>query len=142
MTISPEGRRMVEDFEGVRLTAYKDGRGIPTIGVGHTQGVQMGDIITFDQADKLLSGDLKTAENAVNHLVKVPLTQNQFDALVSLTFNIGQGNFSMSTVLRKLNMGDNPAAADAFLMWKKIAGEDSPGLLNRRTAERTVFLEA
>lgn len=142
MTTSQEGRSFIESCEGVKLKAYQDGRGIWTCGVGHTLGVKEGDTCTPQEADAWLAEDLAAAEGAVNRLVKVPLSQPQFDALVSLCFNIGQGNFAESTVLRKLNQSDYQSGAQAFLMWSKISGETSQGLLNRRTAERAMFLSS
>lgn len=141
MKTSESGRKMIEDFEGVRLKAYQDQRGIWTIGVGHTEGVKQGDTCTFAKADAWLAEDLSVAEAAVTRNVTVPLNQNQFDALVSLTFNIGSGNFAQSTVRRLLNENNVQGAADAFMMWKKTGGEDNPGLVNRRTIERRLFLE-
>lgn len=143
MTTSDAGRKMIENFEGCALTAYQDQRGIWTIGFGHVDPavVKEGLTCTQGEADAWLAYDLKTAESAVNRDVKVPLNQNQFDALVSLTYNIGSGNFLESTVLRRLNLGpDYEGAADAILMWDKTDGEVNPGLVNRRTAERTLFL--
>jgi lysozyme len=142
MTTSPAGRKLIESFEGCRLTAYQDQRGILTIGYGHTASVKLGDTCTPQQADEWLTGDLATAEGAVNRLVRVPLAQNQFDALVSLCFNIGQGNFAESTVLRLVNGGSVEGSAEAFLMWDKVGGQANVGLFNRRTAEKTLFLTA
>lgn len=140
MTVSQSGRQMIEDFEGLRLAAYQDGGGIWTLGFGHTAGVQKGDTCTREQADNWLAYDLETrAEHPVSHLVKVPLTQNQFDALCSLCFNIGAGNFANSTVLRRLNQGDYVGAAEAIPMWNRVAGEISPGLYRRRLAEKALF---
>lgn len=139
MTASAACRALIESFESCRLKAYQDGRGVWTLGTGHTKGVCEGDICTFQQANDWLSEDLQEAESAVNRLVTVPLTQNQFDALVSLVFNIGQGNFEGSTVLRRLNQKSYGAAADAFLMWTKIGGQISAGLVRRREAERKLF---
>lgn len=90
----------------------------------------------------LLRADLGTAEAAVNRLVTVPLTQNQFDALVSLVFNIGEGNFSKSTLLRRLNAGEREAAAGQFGRWNKSKGVELAGLTKRRAAERELFLKA
>lgn len=142
MTTSENGRKLIESFEGCVLTAYLDQRGIATCGFGHTQGVKMGDTCTQMQADAWLEGDLATAESAVNRLVKAALTQNQFDALISLTYNIGQGNFADSTVLKRLNIGtpDYAGAADAILMWDKTGGVVNPGLERRRQAEQALFL--
>jgi lysozyme len=142
VTTSPKGRALIESAEGLRLDAYLDGRGIPTIGYGHAIGVKMGDSCTQEMADAWLAADLKTAENCITHMAKVPINQNQFDALVSLAYNIGCGNFGKSSVLRALNDGQIQSAAQAFLMWNKIGGEVSQGLTNRREAERSLFLES
>ncbi len=93
------------------------------------------------QADSALISDLAQCERAVNRLVKVTLTQNQFDALVSFVFNVGSGNLQSSTLLRKLNSGDYKGAADEFLRWNKAAGKVMNGLVARRTAEREFFLK-
>ena len=131
----------MESFEGLRLKAYYDQRHIPTIGYGHTGAdVFINDTITQEEADNLLAIDLHHAESAIYTYVKVALNQNQFDALVSLIYNIGSGAFSTSTVLRLLNANDIDGAADAFLMWDKTNGAVNQGLLNRRKAERTYFL--
>ena len=142
MTTSPNGRKFIEDLEGVRLKAYQDGGGVWTIGYGHILGVKSGDICSFDQADKWLSEDLTKAEAAVNKHVTQPLNQNQYDALVIFTFNVGVEGFETSTLLRLLNHGDTMGAANQFLLWVHIKGVFSPGLLNRRTAERQLFLTA
>lgn len=140
MTTSPAGRKAIESYEGLELSAYQDGRGIWTLGFGHTASVKSGDTCTPQQADEWLAEDLATAEGAVNRLVEAPITQNQFDALISLCYDIGQGNFAQSTVLRSLNARHYDSAASAFLMWDKINGQTSQGLLNRRTTERNMFL--
>lgn len=149
MKISIEGRALIESREGVVLSAYKDGAGILTIGVGHTSAaglpkVTAGMMITTQEARDILSRDLVIFEAAVNATVKVPLNQSEFDALVSLAFNIGAGAFNGSTLLKKLNTGDRNGAADQFLVWNKITvgGKKvvSNGLANRRKAERQQFL--
>jgi len=142
VTTSPIGRKLIEEFEGFSPSAYKDQNGIPTIAYGHTSGVHMGDTCGVMQAEQFLAEDLKTAETAINDLVRVPLTQNQFDALVSLVYNIGRGNFACSTVLRSLNENQNQAASAAILMWVKTNGKVNPGLQRRREAERALFLRA
>lgn len=147
MTTSKNGRLLIESLEGLELVAYPDQRGIWTIGFGHVDPavVKKGLTCTEAEADAWLALDLHTAESAVNRLVKAPLTQNQFDALVSLTFNIGQGNFLESTVLKKLNLTiptDYAGAADAILMWNRTAGEVNPGLMRRREAEKALFMTA
>lgn len=143
MITSEKGRKMIESFEGCRTTAYQDQRNIWTIGYGHTEGVKEGDTCTAEQADQWMSEDLETAEGTVGRFVKAPLNQNQFDALVSLCYNIGQGNFADSTVVKMLNLQTPPnyeGAAAAILMWNKTGGAVNPGLVNRREAERTLFL--
>lgn len=140
MMTGPQGIALVKQFEGCRLSAYLDSVGIPTIGVGHIHGVSMGDTITQDEADELLHGDLLITEEYVTKAVWAPLLQEEFDALVSLVFNIGGGAFQKSTLLRKLNAMDYDGAADAFLSWDKAGGNVIPGLARRRAAERELFL--
>ncbi|ELI8046806.1 TPA: lysozyme [Yersinia enterocolitica] len=144
MQISNNGINKLKAEEGERLTGYKDSRGIPTVGVGHTglvdgKPVAVGMVISKDKSSELLRSDLQWTEKAIATNVKVPLTQNQYDALCSLIFNIGATAFANSTVLKRLNAGDNKGAADAFLMWKK-AGNDPEILLARRQRERALFL--
>ena len=125
---------------------YLDPVGRPTVGVGHLVKPNEGELypvgkrITKAESQDLLSKDLARFEMAVSSLVKVPLTQNQFDALVSLAFNIGTTAFQNSSVLRRLNEKKYEAAADAFLMWVKSKGRVLRGLQNRRKAERALFL--
>jgi lysozyme len=145
MTTSAAGRKAITDREGNRLTAYQDGGGVWTIGVGHTSAagdpvVTKGLKITAAQSDEILSRDLKDVEKAVLKGLKVPVTQNQFDALVSLAFNIGNTAFTKTTLLKKLNAGDRAGAADQFLVWSKDNGKVVQGLVNRRKSERLQFL--
>lgn len=140
MEISKKGIDLIKEFEGCRLEAYQDAVGVWTIGYGHTHAVKAGDIITGEQADSFLREDAQVAEITVDGAVKVPLNQNQFDALVSFTFNLGVKNFVGSTLLEKLNEGDNQGAADEFLKWHNAGGKMLPGLLRRRAAERELFL--
>lgn len=144
MQISSNGITKLKREEGEKLKAYLDSRGIPTIGVGHAgkvdgKPVALGMTITADKSSELLKGDLQWVEDAISSLVRVPLNQNQYDALCSLIFNIGKTAFAGSTVLRQLNLKNYQAAADAFLLWKK-AGNDPDILLPRRQRERTLFL--
>ncbi|HEO1670836.1 TPA: lysozyme [Klebsiella aerogenes] len=144
MQISNNGITKLKREEGERLKAYPDSRGIPTIGVGHTGNVDgkpvtLGMTITADKSSELLRDDLRWVEDAISSMVCVPLTQNQYDALCSLIFNIGKSAFAGSTVLRQLNLKNYQAAAEAFLMWKK-AGKDTEILLPRRQRERALFL--
>lgn len=132
---------LVEGFEGDVLKAYPDGNGVWTNGFGNTHGVtKETPPITQEQAVADLKRNLLTADNDILRDVTVPLTQNQFDALVSFDYNIGEGHLKSSTTLRKLEAGDYKGAADAMLLWDKIAGKSSPGLDRRRQAERALFL--
>lgn len=135
------GLDLIKSFEGLRLSAYRDSVGIWTIGYGHTKGVKPGDTITVEQANDFLREDLRDAERAVNDLTFLNLTQNQFDALVSFTFNLGRGNLQASTLLRRVNEGDFEGAAEEFLRWTKAGGKVLPGLVRRREAERALFLK-
>lgn len=108
--------------------------------LGHTKGVRGGQQITVDQAEAFLIDDLQKAESAINDLVSVPLTQNQFDALVSLAFNIVNGAFQKSTLLKHLNAGRYNEAAEQFLVWTKDNGRVSRGLVRRRVREHALFL--
>ncbi|WP_342753793.1 lysozyme [Pantoea sp. MBD-2R] len=144
MNISDKGIRFLKAEEGERLTGYLDVVGIPTIGVGHTGtvdgiAVSVGMKIDAEKSTELLLLDLDVVERAIKRQVTMALTQNQYDALCSLIFNIGTGAFSGSTVRRKLNEGDYQGAADAFLMWKR-AGSATSILLPRRERERKLFL--
>jgi lysozyme len=140
MNISAAGIKAIETYEGVRLTAYADSIGVPTIGVGHTLGVKLGDTITQDQADEFLRADLEDAEYAVNKYVTVPLTQGQFDSLTSFVFNLGAGAFKGSTLLADLNAGHYDDAADQLLRWNRAGGQVLAGLTKRRISERCMFL--
>ncbi len=148
MKVSAAGRKAIAAHEGVRLTAYPDPAtgGHPwTIGVGHTSAagaprVYKGLTITPAECDEILSRDLAKFEAAVEKAVKVPLNQNQFDALVSFTFNVGEGALRSSTLLRKLNARDYDGAAEQFLVWNKAAGKVMGGLTKRRQSERALFL--
>ena len=142
MKTSPAGIALIKHFEGCRLTAYLDGAGIASIGYGHTAGVRMGDAITQEQADKYLADELAMFEHGIAELVKVPVTQGQWDALVSLTYNIGSGNLARSTLLKKLNTGDMDGCRREFPKWDMSAGVHVPGLLTRRMAEATMFANA
>ena len=139
MKTSPRGLALIEQFEGLKLQAYQDQAGIFTIGFGHANAHQ-GQFETQEQAQDDLCADLGTAEEAVSRLVQVPVNQNQFDALVSFTFNEGQGRLKGSTMLRLLNSGNPQLAANEFPKWDIVAGTPSEGLLRRRVAEQTLFL--
>jgi lysozyme len=136
----------IKEHEELRLISYLPTKNdVWTIGWGHTKNAKPNMTITVAQAEQFLREDLAWVEDAIDKLVKVPLTQNQHDAVGSLIFNIGGGAFSKSTVLRKLNAGDYRGAADAFLMWDKQrdkqTGKMIPlrGLTIRRKKERDLF---
>lgn len=140
MILGAAGLALIKSFEQCRLTAYQDQRGIWTVGWGHTgPAVTAQSVCSQADADTWLVQDTYAAQKAVTRSVDIALTQNQFDALVSFTFNVGAGNFSSSTLLRYVNAGV-PAAADEFLRWDHVDGQTSAGLLRRRQAERALFL--
>lgn len=132
-TTNEAGLQLIESFEGLRLTSYQDSVGVWTIGYGHTQGVHQGQTITQAQAQAFLQQDLGVAEAAVNGH-NLTLTDNQFAALVSFTFNLGGGN------LNKLLSQGMPAVADRILLFDHAGGKQLPGLTRRRTAERALYL--
>ncbi|EOH6066679.1 lysozyme [Klebsiella michiganensis] len=148
MQISNNGIALIKRFEGCRLTAYPDpgtGGDPWTIGYGWTlpvdgKPVRPGMTINQATADRLLKTGLVSYENDVLKIVKVKLTQGQFDALVSFAYNVGSRALSTSTLLKKLNAGDIKGAADEFLRWNKAGGKVLPGLTSRRKAERALFL--
>lgn len=145
MQTSDKGIALIKQFEGCKLTAYQDSVGVWTIGYGWTQPVdgkpiRAGMTIKQETAERLLKTGLVSYEIDVSRLVKVSLTQGQFDALVSFTYNLGARSLSTSTLLRKLNAGDYAGAADEFLRWNKAGGKVLNGLTRRREAERTLFL--
>lgn len=142
-TTSASGIDLICSFEGLKLNAYDDGVGVWTIGYGTTviNGVKVkkGDTCTVEQAKSYMASDLKKFEAAVNK-VTVALNQNQFDALVSLAYNIGTSAFANSTLLKKLNSGDYKGAAAQFDVWVKAGGKRMQGLVNRRATEKALFL--
>lgn len=145
MPTSPAGRKFITKEEGNKLKAYQDSVGVWTIGVGHTSNagpprVVSGLKITAAESDEILSRDLAEFEKAVERNVKVPLTQNQYDALVSLCFNIGAKGFANSSVVKALKVNDYQTAADAFLKWTR-AGNQAELLKPRRQRERALFLK-
>ncbi|HBL5390859.1 TPA: lysozyme [Enterobacter hormaechei] len=145
MQTSDKGIALIKQFEGCKLTAYQDSVGVWTIGYGWTKPVdgkpiRAGMTIKQETAERLLKTGLVSYENDVSRLVKVDLTQGQFDALVSFTYNLGARSLSTSTLLRKLNAGDYAGASDEFLRWNKAGGKVLNGLTRRREAERALFL--
>jgi len=139
MKTSDVGRELIKEFEGCKQVAYQDSVGVWTIGYGHTKDVYEGQLAIKKSCDRFLEEDLEEFEGYVDSYVKVPLTQNQFDALVAWTFNLGPGNLSKSTMLKKLNAGDYDAVPDEMRRWNKAGGEVLNGLVRRRDAEANLF---
>ena len=146
MKVSQTGIDFVKSFEGLSLKCYDDSVGKSTIGYGHLikSNERFDSCIDEGEAEEILTRDLSFAEAAVNMLVLVPLAQNQFDALVSFTFNLGKNNLKRSTLLLKINCSDYKGAAEEFVRWNKgaVGGEyvPIPGLTRRRLAEKAMFL--
>ena len=144
MQYSSSGLALTKSFEGLRLSAYRDGAGVLTIGFGHTgKDVYEGQTITDPQAEALLVRDMAFAVSCVNSWVdwkKVTLTQGQFDALVDFTYNAGVGSFRSSSLLRLVNAGDFTNAARQFGLWVHAGGKIEPGLVARRKAEMEMFM--
>lgn len=142
MKISNDGINLIKNFEGCRLTAYRCPAGVWTIGYGHTgKDVKEGLKITKEQAEELLKKDLKSFELSVNNCIKIPLTQGQFDALVSFSYNVGTGALRNSTLLKLLNQGKIESAAKEFDKWVNAGGKKLSGLVKRRKAEKELFLK-
>ena len=143
MKTSPQGIEQIKVFEGFRSMPYLDTANKLTVGYGHLMvpgdGVVEGSPITMGQATSLLAKDLETAENCINS-ANLQLKQNEFDACVSFTYNLGVGSFQRSTLLKLLKMGQMEGAANEFPKWSMVAGEHSQSLLKRRVAEQDCFL--
>lgn len=147
MKTSKAGLDLIKKWEGCRLKAYRDSAGVLTIGYGLTSAagiipVTEGLTITQAQADDYLARALVKYEAAVEKAITRPMTQPQFDAMTSLCYNIGPGEFPGSSVARRFNEGNISGAADAFLMWTKAGGKELQGLVKRRHDERKLFLSA
>ena len=139
-TMSEKGIDFLIKEEGEVLHAYKCQANVWTIGVGHTGGVKKGDVITKKESRDLLKKDLKHFELVVNRYVRVPLTQNQFDALVSFSFNVGAGAFKRSTLLKKIN-AKRPIKEieNEFRKWRRGGGKVLPVLVRRREHEIKLY---
>ena len=135
------GKEIVKFYEGLRLQAYLCPAGIPTIGYGHTKNVKLGDVCTQKQAEDWLEDDFFMAKTDVKAVVRVPLSDNQLDALGSFVFNLGVRKLIQSTLLKKLNAGDYSGAASEFDKWVYANGAKLNGLIKRRAAERQLFEE-
>ena len=139
MNISEEGLCLIKKFEGCEMRAYLDAVNVPTIAYGRTKNVKLGDTCTKKQAEKWLLEEIKEYENYVEDAVKVPLNQNQFDALVSWTYNLGPTNLNSSTLLKKINAGEHEDVPEQIKRWNKAGGKVLPGLERRRLAESLLF---
>jgi len=145
LTTSENGINLITSFEGFRSSPYLDQNGIPTIGYGSTYyqdgtKVTMQDpAITKDQAIEILQTYVQKFEAIVNDHVTVSLNQNQFDALVDFTYNVGPGNFLSSTLLRLLNQGQYDQIPAQFMRWNKTNGQPNAGLTRRRQAEADLW---
>ena len=143
MKLSQRGIDLIKQFEGYSSKAYPDPAtgGAPwTIGYGTTNGVKPGMVITAEKAEKMLRDDVAKFESGVSSLVTAPTTQGQFDAMVSLAYNIGLGGFGKSTLLKKHNARCYTCAADQFRVWNRANGKVMNGLTKRRAAERQVYM--
>lgn len=137
--MTPNGLAILKRLEGLRLTAYRDGGGVLTIGYGHTgKDVAEGRVITAEDADELLRDDVAEAETVFNS-VTTSLNPNQRDAITCLVFNIGKAAFKGSTLLRTLNAGDTEGAAEQFGRWVYDDGKVVEGLVRRRAVEEELF---
>ncbi|EWG65839.1 Lysozyme RrrD [Enterobacter sp. DC4] len=150
--LSERGFSLIKQFEGLRLSSYRDSAGVWTIGYGHTADARAGQTISELTALTLLQADVMECEERLRAIVEVPLTQGQFDALVSFLFNVGPGkpgvksglqylkSGSPSTLLALLNAGRYQEAAAQFPLWVYAGSQRLPGLVRRRTEEQRLFL--
>ena len=139
MHISDEGVALVKKFEGCKLEAYQCAAGVWTIGYGSTRGVVEGDVWSQEKADMMLEDELQEYGEHVEELVTMPLSQNQFDALTSWTFNLGPTNLATSTLLKVLNAGEYEDVPAQIKRWNKANGNVLEGLVRRREAEALLF---
>ena len=139
MKISQEGIALIKKFEGCELEAYQDSVGVWTIGYGHTKDVKEGDKINQDEAENLLAEEMPEYEGYIEDLVKVSLSQCEFDALCSWVYNLGPTNLQESTLLRVLNEGKYNEVPTQIKRWNKAGGQVLEGLVRRREAEALLF---
>ena len=139
MQISEEGKNLIKKFEGCELEAYKCAAGVWTIGYGHIKTAVEGMKIDQATANELFDEEMGEYETYVNTAVTVPLSQNQFDALVSWVFNLGNGNLNASTMLKVINSGDHAGVPAQIKRWNKAGGKVLEGLIRRREAEALLY---
>ena len=136
---SQEGISLIKSFEGCELTAYRCSANVPTIGFGHTAGVSDGDTCTQEEAENMLAEALEEFEDYVKNYVESELQQNEFDALVAWTYNLGPANLKESTMLKELNSGNFEEVPRQMKRWNRAGGEVLDGLIRRREAESRLF---
>ena len=139
MKISQEGIDLIKHFEGCELESYRCSANVLTIGYGTTKNVVEGMKISQHQAEELLMKDLEEFEEYVEDLIDVPLEQNQFDALVAWTYNLGPTNLKNSSLRKVLNKGAYDDVAEQIKRWNKANGKVLKGLVRRRNAEAELF---
>jgi lysozyme len=139
MKISEEGKALIRQFEGCELESYRCAADVATLGYGHTHGVKDGDSCTKEEANQMLADDLEEFEGYVDKYVEVDLSQNQFDALVAWTFNLGPANLKSSTMLKVLNEGKHEKVPSEMKRWNKAGGKTLEGLIRRREAESLLW---
>ena len=144
MNTSDAGLKLIRQFEGLRLKAYRCPAGIWTIGYGHTSAAGAPEVrenmrISREEAEAILKRDLAQFEDAVSSMVKVPLTENQFDTLVSFAFNCGIAALRRSTLLKRVNAGAFDAVPAELMKWTRADGKELPGLVRRRRAEAALW---
>ena len=139
MNISAEGLSLIKKFEGCELKAYRCAANVLTIGYGVTKGVTEDMEISQEEAESLLQEEMHEYEGYINDMVKVPLEQHQFDSMVSWVFNLGSGNLSSSTLLKKLNNSEYDEVPEQIKRWNKAGGKVLEGLVRRREAEALLF---
>jgi len=140
MAMSAAGLVGLSQQEGEVPRVYSDVIGTSTVCVGHVTSLPLGTVVTHDYCQELLKQDTKGAERDVGQLVHIPVTQEQFDALVDFDFNVGHGNLAKSTLLKKVNAGDCPGAGAEFPKWNKAGGKVFDGLTRRRAWEAGLWM--
>lgn len=142
LSVSLVGVTAITQFEGFESTTYLDVGGVPTIGYGSTKDVHVGDRIDEKGARRRLISELtQDYQPSVNNCVKVPLSQNEYDAYMALVYNIGSGAFCKSTLVKQLNAGNYIEACNQILRWNRVQGKVVRGLTNRRIAEHKMCME-
>lgn len=141
--VDSDGLSFTKEFEGYSPFVYKDSGGVATVGFGHAlqKGEHMKTPLMGPEAEKLLESDMQGKEKALNKLVKVPLRQEQFNALADFTYNVGEANLKKSTLLRKVNKSQHTEVPQEFLRWIYDAGREVEGLVLRRRAEARLYAE-